>query len=74
MKSGETTTYQRQKKHSDSPAPKKAKVIQSAGKFMPSVFWLKPNQRIVFKYPAATKGKIHEKRPGMMKKEVLFLS
>ena len=82
----ETKQQSKQWKHVDSPPPKKAKTVQSAGKVMASVFWdakgillidyLPRGQTITGQYYAnlldQLKQKIREKRPGLAKKKILF--
>ena len=82
----ETKQQSKQWKHADSPPPKKAKAVRSAGKVMASVFWdakgillidyLSTGQTITGQYYAnlldQLQEKIREKRPGLAKKKVIF--
>ena len=82
----ETKRQSMQWKHSSSPAPKKAKVVSSAGKVMATVFWdakgvvlvdyLPKGQTINGEYYAKLLRQLREaikaKRPGKLTKGVLF--
>ncbi|XP_026314672.1 histone-lysine N-methyltransferase SETMAR-like [Hyposmocoma kahamanoa] len=82
----ETKEQSKQWKRVGSPTPKKAKVILSAGKVMASVFWdakgiilvdyLKKGETINSDYYCSLlrrlKEEIKEKRPGLLRRKVLF--
>lgn len=82
----ETKEQSKQWKHSDSPPPKKAKAIPSAGKVMATVFWdargiifvdyLEKGKTINGEYYAnllqRLSDEIKKKRPHLAKKKVLF--
>ncbi|XP_066994420.2 histone-lysine N-methyltransferase SETMAR [Anabrus simplex] len=82
----ETKQQSKQWKHADSPPPKKAKAVRSAGKVMASVFWdakgillidyLPTGQTITGQYYAnlldQLQEKIRETRPGLARKKVIF--
>lgn len=82
----ESKRQSQQWKHHGSPPPKKAKSFSSAGKVMATIFWdskgillidyLTKGQTINGAYYAALldqlKAAIAEKRPGMVRKKVLF--
>ena len=82
----ESKQQSKQWKKSDEPTPKKAKAILSAGKVMASVFWdargvimvdyLSKGQTINSTYYCTLlrrlREEIKEKRPGLLRKKVLF--
>lgn len=82
----ESKQQSKQWKRSDSPTPKKAKVVLSTNKVMASVFWdakgiifvdyLPKSQTINSSYYCnllrRLREEIKEKRPGMLRKKVLF--
>ena len=82
----ETKQQSKQWKHADSPPPKKAKSVLSAGKVMASIFWdakgillidyLPKGQTITGEYYSnlldQLQQAIEEKRPGLTKKKIIL--